>query len=115
MTFVTVCAVDDVTVNRPLGVVADATPVAVVNTPDDEWFAIYDICSHQDYALSEGDVEGCEIECWAHGSRFNLRTGFPDAPPAVVPVPVYPVRVVDGFVQVDPDNPLSTDSATEES
>ncbi len=114
MTYVTVCAVDDVAVDRPLGVVADSVPVAVVHTHAGEWFAIYDICSHQDYSLSEGEVDGCELECWAHGSRFNLRTGYPDVPPATQPVPVYPVRIVDGQVQVDPDNPINA-RATEES
>ena len=44
-------------------------------------------------ALSEGDVTGCEIECWLHGSSFDLRTGEPLSLPATVPVPVYPVIV----------------------
>ena len=114
MTFVTVCRAAAVAPGAVKGVVADATPVAVANTGDDGWFAIYDICSHQDYSLSEGEVDGCDLECWAHGSRFDLRTGRPDAPPATRAVPVYPVRIVDGQVQVDPDNPLHHDTATEE-
>lgn len=114
MTYVPVCAADEVVVNVPKGVVADSVPVAVVHTPAGEWFAIYDICSHQDYSLSEGEVEGTELECWAHGSRFDLHTGMPDVPPATQPVPVYPVRIVDGIVQVDPDNPIQTDKDTKE-
>ena len=43
--------------------------------------------------LSEGEVDGCTIECWLHGSRFDLRTGQPSGPPATDPVPVYPVQV----------------------
>ena len=52
-----------------------------------------DICSHADVALSEGEVDGCTLECWLHGSRFDLRTGKPTAMPATAPVPVYPVKI----------------------
>ena len=69
-------------------------------------FAIEDRCSHADVALSEGDVDGCTIECWLHGSAFDLRTGVPLSLPATVPVTVYPARVVgDGMtavVEIDP-------------
>jgi 3-phenylpropionate/trans-cinnamate dioxygenase ferredoxin component len=62
---------------------------------DDEFYAIGDVCSHEDYSLSEGEVlsEECEIECWKHGSTFDLRTGEPCSLPATRPVPVYDVRV----------------------
>jgi 3-phenylpropionate/trans-cinnamate dioxygenase ferredoxin component len=62
---------------------------------DDDFFAIGDVCSHEDYSLSEGEVltEECEIECWKHGSTFDLRTGEPCSLPATRPVPVYDVRV----------------------
>ena len=56
----------------------------------DEVFAIEDECCHAAVALSEGDVDGCTIECWMHGSRFDLRTGKPTGPPATEPVPVFP-------------------------
>ena len=58
-----------------------------------EVFALSDICSHADVALSEGDVDGYLIECFLHGSAFDLRTGRPTSLPANQPVPVYPVRV----------------------
>lgn len=66
--------------------------IAVVNT-EEGVFAIEDRCSHADVALSEGEVEGCIIECWLHGSQFDLRTGVPLSLPANVPVPVYPVTI----------------------
>jgi len=53
-------------------------------------------------SLSEGDVVGGELECWMHGSRFNLRTGLPSCPPATQPVPVYAVRLVGDTVYVTP-------------
>ncbi|MFM1918262.1 MAG: hypothetical protein RJB01_1777 [Actinomycetota bacterium] len=66
--------------------------VAVVNT-EEGVFAIEDRCSHADVALSEGEVDGCTIECWLHGSQFDLRTGVPLSLPANIPVPVYPVTI----------------------
>ncbi len=59
-----------------------------------------DECSHGQVELSEGDVEDGYIECWLHGSRFDLTTGVPAGPPATRPVPVYPVRITDGFIEV---------------
>ncbi len=58
-----------------------------------EVFAISDVCSHADVALSEGDVEDGKIECWLHGSLFDLRTGQPTGLPATRPVPTFPVTV----------------------
>jgi 3-phenylpropionate/trans-cinnamate dioxygenase ferredoxin subunit len=84
----------------------DGEPVAVVRSGG-EVFAISDICSHADVPLSDGEVADCEIECWLHGSRFDLRTGKPSGPPATVAVPVYPVQVRDGDVLVDVSTPLN--------
>ena len=72
----------------------------------DQFFAIEDECSHASVALSEGDVEGCTIECWMHGSRFDLRTGKPTGPPATEPVPVFPVRIDGDDVLIDLDTPM---------
>ncbi|MFC3687342.1 non-heme iron oxygenase ferredoxin subunit [Aquipuribacter hungaricus] len=62
--------------------------------------ALLDECSHGQVALSEGDVEDGYVECWLHGSRFDLTSGVPTGPPATVPVPVYAVRITDGEIQV---------------
>jgi 3-phenylpropionate/trans-cinnamate dioxygenase ferredoxin subunit len=76
--------------------------IALVRIGDD-LFAIGDRCSHEDYSLSEGEVlvEECEIECWKHGSTFDLRTGEPQTLPATKPVPVYSVRVDGDDVTVE--------------
>ena len=75
--------------------------IAVVRLGDDV-YAIGDRCSHADVSLSEGEVvaDEYEIECWKHGSTFDLKTGEPQSLPATKPVPVYAVRVVDGDVEV---------------
>jgi 3-phenylpropionate/trans-cinnamate dioxygenase ferredoxin subunit len=109
MTFQRACGIGDVASGAALAVDLDGTDVAVVRDGDD-WYAIDDECSHASIPLSEGDVEGCEIECWLHGSRFDLRTGKPSGPPATEPVPVYAVRVEGDDVLVDVETPVNTDN-----
>ena len=77
-------------------------PVAVFHTEDGELFAIDDTCTHQDASLADGWVEGCEVECPLHGSRFDLRTGAVDDLPATEPVRTHRVGVVDGVIMLDP-------------
>ncbi len=76
--------------------------VALVRVNDD-FFALGDRCSHEDYSLSEGEVleDECEIECWKHGSTFDLRTGEPCSLPATKPVPVYTVEIDGEDVMVE--------------
>jgi 3-phenylpropionate/trans-cinnamate dioxygenase ferredoxin subunit len=92
MSFVKVCALADVPDEGSLAVEIDDTPVAVVRIGA-EVFALRDVCSHAEVALSEGDVYDHTIECWLHGSCFDVRTGKPTNPPATAPVPTYPVKI----------------------
>ena len=68
-----------------------------------EWYALGDRCSHADISLSEGEVliEECALECWKHGSSFDLRTGEPQSLPATRPVPTYDVKVQGDDVWVE--------------
>ena len=68
----------------------------------DEFHAVADRCSHEDYSLAEGEVwvEECEIECPRHGSTFDLLTGGPCSLPATQAIGVYQVEVADGDVSV---------------
>jgi 3-phenylpropionate/trans-cinnamate dioxygenase ferredoxin subunit len=75
-------------------------PIAVFHTEDGELFAIDDTCTHQDASLADGWLEGCEVECPLHASRFDLRTGAVDAPPAKKPVRAHQVHVEDDMVYV---------------
>ena len=90
--FVKACGLDDVTDGGALRVMIDGIPVAIVRSAG-EVYAIQDVCSHANVALSEGEIEDQTIECWLHGSRFDLVTGRPTGLPATVPVPVYPVKI----------------------
>jgi len=66
-------------------------------------YAVFDTCSHADVSLSEGEVEDGTVECWLHGSRFDLRTGAPIGLPATKSVPTYPVTVIgdDVFLKLE--------------
>jgi 3-phenylpropionate/trans-cinnamate dioxygenase ferredoxin subunit len=79
---------------------AQGVPIAVFHTEDGEFLAIDDTCTHQDASLADGWLEGCEVECPLHASRFDLRTGAVDAPPAKRPIRTHEVRVEDDTVYV---------------
>ncbi|MDQ6648936.1 MAG: non-heme iron oxygenase ferredoxin subunit [Actinomycetota bacterium] len=100
-TWVRVCSVGEVANDSAIRVEVGDVPIAVVKS-DDVIYAIYDICSHAEVSLSEGDVDGTTLECWLHGSRFDLHSGRPTGLPATKPVPVYPVKIEgdDVFVAV---------------
>lgn len=95
-----VCGVAEVPKGAALRFEVDGTAIVLVHAGDDRFYAAYDECSHAQVALSEGEVDGCTLECWLHGSRFDLRTGEPTGLPATEPVPVYPVEIRDGDVYV---------------
>jgi 3-phenylpropionate/trans-cinnamate dioxygenase ferredoxin component len=65
-----------------------------------ELFAIADVCSHDDGPVGEGALEGFAITCPRHGAQFDVRSGMALQMPAVVDIPAYPLRVVDGFLQL---------------
>lgn len=102
MSTVRLCALDELEPGTARRFDPSGQRIAVVRIGDDV-YAIGDRCSHADVSLSEGEVlvEDREVECWKHGSTFDLRTGEPQSLPATKPVPVYEVRVVDGEVEVE--------------
>jgi 3-phenylpropionate/trans-cinnamate dioxygenase ferredoxin subunit len=81
-----------------VSVEVDDVEMAVVHADDDTFYAVRDECSHASIKLSEGEVDGCTLECWLHGSRFDLRTGEPTGLPAVEPVATFPVEIRDGDI-----------------
>lgn len=103
--FVRAVAVESLADRVPHRALIGDFPVAIVRI-DDEIFAIGDRCSHADVSLSEGEVEGCSLECWLHGSAFDLRTGAPLTLPAIEAVPVFATRVAEhegtSYLEVNP-------------
>ncbi|HKO28410.1 MAG TPA: Rieske 2Fe-2S domain-containing protein [Solirubrobacteraceae bacterium] len=84
---------------RTQRVVVDDTPVLLLRQGE-ETFAIHDRCSHRGCSLSEGEIEGDEVVCACHGSRFSLRTGALKQGPATSSQPAFQVRIQDGRVEV---------------
>ncbi len=95
-----VARADAVPLHSVQGLVVDDTPICLVRADDGRFYALRDNCTHEDYPLSDGELEDCTVECPRHGSRFDIRTGDVLNPPAVVPVETYRVEVVDGDVVV---------------
>jgi 3-phenylpropionate/trans-cinnamate dioxygenase ferredoxin subunit len=104
--FESVCSLADLVRDVPHVVQVRGHEIALIRT-DGSIFAILNECSHADVVLDQGEVSDCHIECWLHGSRFDLRTGEPDSLPAIRPVPVYAVQLssdaADADVLVNPD------------
>ena len=98
---VVLCRVDDVEPGQARRFDGPGYRIALVRIGD-EFHAVDDRCSHENYSLAEGEVwvDECEIECPRHGSTFNLLTGSPCSLPATQPVAVYRVEVADGAVSV---------------
>ncbi|MBO0839892.1 MAG: non-heme iron oxygenase ferredoxin subunit [Sciscionella sp.] len=104
------CALADLADGKPHAVeidTADDTVSIVLVRQGETVRALRDECSHAALPLSEGEVTKHGIECWLHGSCFDLRTGQPSSLPATEPVDVFPVSIVDGQVYVDVNNPTN--------
>ncbi len=90
--FVPVAGISELENGGPLIIDIDGSPIAVFQIAG-EYFAIADVCSHDDGPVAEGELADHEIECPRHGARFDLRSGKALTLPAVVDIPAYPVRV----------------------
>jgi MocE subfamily Rieske [2Fe-2S] domain protein len=101
--FVKVANADDIPTGEALQVDVGGHPCALVRV-DGEVFCVDDICTHEHAHLSEGFVEGYEIECPLHGSIFDVRTGDVKSLPATEALKTYPVKVEDGQVLVESEN-----------
>ena len=106
MTAARVCSLTDLKDDQPAGFTIDGVPVVLVRQ-DEQVYALADICSHAEIALSEGEVTRKGLECWLHGSCFDLRTGAPSSPPASEPVDTYAVTIDGDDVYVDPTSPTN--------
>lgn len=84
-----------------LRVVVDGVAICLARAESGDVFALLDRCSHEEFALSDGEVVGTEIECPIHLARFDLRSGAPCAQPATMPVRTFPVIVEAEAVYVE--------------
>lgn len=90
--FIPVAKVTDIPPGERLVIELGRRWVVIFNV-DGEFYAVEDECTHEEVPLSEGTLDGHNIECHKHGACFDIRTGAVTAPPAVVPVRTFPLRV----------------------
>ena len=98
--WVKVASLDEVPAGTLKAVQVDGTSVALANV-DGDVYALEDQCSHQDFPLSDGELEGMELECIYHGAKFDVCSGKAVQLPAIRPVKTWEVDVRDGeiFIQ----------------
>jgi 3-phenylpropionate/trans-cinnamate dioxygenase ferredoxin subunit len=99
--FVTVATTEDIPDGDRIVVELGRNWVAIFNV-DGQYYAIEDVCPHDDGPLAQGELVDCVIECPRHGAKFDIRTGEVLAPPALVDVPSYRVRVEGNEIQIAP-------------
>ena len=97
--FFAVAAVEELPNGQRLYLEIDDLYLIVFNIADN-YFAIADLCSHDEEPLDDGELDGYAVVCPRHGARFDVRTGQALTPPAVEAVPAYPVRVLKGSIEV---------------
>ena len=77
----------------------DAQPIVLFNIAG-QYFAIGDVCSHDDGPVGDGELDEWVVKCPRHGATFDVRSGKALSLPAVQDIPAYPVRIVDGQIEV---------------
>lgn len=94
------CKVEDVKPGKGTIVQVDDLRLGIF-VIDGSYYAIEDVCTHDDGPLAEGELYGDQIECPRHGARFSVRSGAVLSMPAVVPVRAFKTKVEDGSIWVD--------------
>jgi 3-phenylpropionate/trans-cinnamate dioxygenase ferredoxin component len=99
VSFIEIAPESDVSNGERLFVEIDGLPIVVFKVAG-QLFAIGDVCTHDNGPLGDGLLDGNTMVCPRHGAEFDIRTGKALTLPAVVDIPAYPVRVVEGKVEV---------------
>ena len=100
--FVKVASLEQLSPGSSLQLFLDGKEIALFNI-EGTIYAVDDRCSHAEAPLSDGVVEGCEVECPLHGARFDLRSGENLTPPALEPISTYGVKIEGNEIYIDTD------------
>ena len=92
-------ALDEFNEGEPVAVFAAQKQIAVFRLGD-EVFALNDLCTHGHARLSEGFVEDGCVECPLHQGLIDIRTGAPKCAPITEAVRAYPIRIIEGQVEI---------------
>ncbi len=98
-TFYRVASVGEIPSGERIFFDLDAQPVVLFNIAG-QLYAIGDVCSHDDGPVGDGDLDGYVVKCPRHGATFDVRSGKALSLPAVIDIPAYPIRVVDGQIEI---------------
>jgi 3-phenylpropionate/trans-cinnamate dioxygenase ferredoxin subunit len=90
--FVRACSLAELPEQGTFGVELDGTPLVIVRSEGDV-YALDEFCTHEEVSLVDGEIYDHTVECWLHGSCFDLRSGKPTGPPATKPLSTYQVRI----------------------
>ena len=97
--FVRVCLADEFPEGEKLLLEINDLGIVLVHCLEG-FFAVEDVCTHDQAPLGEGEHEGCELICPRHGARFDARNGNATRLPAVQPIRTFPTRIVDGWIEI---------------
>lgn len=97
--FYPVTSVDDLPSGERLFIEINGDPVVIFNIAG-SFYAIADVCTHDDGPLGEGELDGFQITCPRHGAKFDVRTGKALTLPAVLNTNTYPIRVVGDTIEI---------------
>ena len=92
-------ALADIKEGAPYGVEIAGHHIALYRVGS-EYYATGNICTHAEAMLSDGELDGCEIECPLHMGRFDIRTGEALISPVEIDIPTYRVRVSDDRLEI---------------
>lgn len=95
------CSLSDVAPGSLRQVTVDGQQLCIARVADGDVYVISDICSHEDFSLSEGEIVECEVECSAHLARFDLRTGAAMCEPADRPIKTFASTIEAGDIYVE--------------
>ena len=94
-----VCSLQELPEQGTFGVEVNGTALVIIRSEGDV-SALDEFCTHEEVSLVDGEIYDHTVECWLHGSCFDLRSGKPTGPPATKPLTTYPVRLDGGDVYV---------------
>nr|CAA6820223.1 MAG: Non-heme iron oxygenase ferredoxin subunit [uncultured Thiotrichaceae bacterium] len=93
--------IDDIKLGKMKRVDTGTGKRVLVCNVDGEFFAVDDMCTHEDASLWLGCLKGAEVQCSLHGGMFNVKTGEATVEPAEIALNTYPVSIADNRILVD--------------
>ncbi len=98
-----ICTIEELPDGERLFIEIGKAPIVLFNIAG-KYFAIGDVCTHDNGPLGDGEIENMQIKCPRHGAKFDLETGKVLSLPAVEDIPSYPIRVIEGYIQIGVPN-----------